>query len=265
LLNRYEQLFDTTVIFPEGNKPYSTCYSQHIKEILKKKNVNLVVHSHLGPVPIELDEMYPFAQSVFPKNIDKETDEESRKILDEFLKGKKVILWKESATKLETAVIKERKTDMDLKRISAVADMQFGKNASKALFFGDIKIVKSKKTGKIRNIYCDEQHILSMRASDGLFTLKIKGAQLLHTYFKHPKLRVTVENDAISFIKEGKSVFAKFVKDADPKLSPLDECLIVDEKDNLLSVGRCLLNRMEMTSFNYGMAVKTRESIDDVF
>ena len=265
LLNRYEQLFDTTVIFPEGNKPYSTCYTQHIKRILKKENVNIVIHSHLGPVPIELDEMYPFAQSVFPETVDKETKEVTQKIFDEFLKKQKVIHWKDGKISLEKIGSQEKNIDMDIKRVSAVADMQFGKNASKALFNGNIKIVKSKKTGKIRNIYCNEQHILSMRASDGLFTLKINGAQLLHNYFNHPKLRVTVENDAVPFIKDGKSVFAKFVKDCDPDILPLDECLIVDEKDNLLSVGRCLLNRSEMLSFNYGMAVKTRESIDDIF
>ncbi|MCK5261059.1 MAG: tRNA guanosine(15) transglycosylase TgtA, partial [Thermoplasmatales archaeon] len=107
LLDRYEQLFGTVVVFPEGNKPYSIHYSQHIKETLKKKNVNLVVHSHLGPVPIELDEMYPFAQSVFPKNIDKETDEESRKIFDEFLMGRKIILWKDVKTSLETDASEE--------------------------------------------------------------------------------------------------------------------------------------------------------------
>lgn len=260
LLNRYEQLFDTAIVFPEGNKPYSTYYSPYIKEILKKKNVNLVVHSHLGPVPIELDEMYPFAQSVFPKNIDKETDEESRKIFDEFLMGRKVILWKDGKTSLETDVSEERKIDMDFRRISAVSDMQFGKDASKALFNGKIKIVKSKKTGKIRNIYCDGNHILSMRASDGMFTLKIGGASLLHDFFKYPKLRVVVREDAVPFIKEGKSVFAKFVEDCDSALIPLDECLIVDEKDNLLAVGRCLLNKSEMLSFNYGIAVKTRET-----
>ena len=264
LLTRYKQSSDMTVIFPEGTKPYSSFYSQQIKCILKKGDVNIVVHSHMGPVPIELDEMYPFAQSVFPKNVDKETVEFSQKMFDEFVKKQKVIHWTGGKTTLDKIVIQEKSIYMDLKRISAVADMQFGKNASKALFFGDIKIVKSKKTGKIRNIYCDEQHILSMRASDGLFTLKIRGAQLLHTYFKHPKLRVIVENDAVSFIKEGKSVFAKFVNDCDQDLLPLDECLIVDKKDNLLSVGRCLLNRSEMLSFNFGMAVKTRESIDDV-
>jgi 7-cyano-7-deazaguanine tRNA-ribosyltransferase len=65
----------------------------------------------------------------------------------------------------------------------------------------------------------------------------------------------------VPFIKEGKSVFAKFVVDCDPNLRPFDECLIVDEKDNLLAAGRTLLNRDEMISFEYGMAVKTREAI----
>jgi 7-cyano-7-deazaguanine tRNA-ribosyltransferase len=263
LLKRYKQSSDTTIVFPEGRKPYTSFFSQQIMRILKKENVNVVIYSHLGPVPIELDEMYPFAQSVFPETVDKETKEVSHRIFDEFLKKQKVIYWKDGKTFLEKIGTQEKNFDMDIKRISAVADMQFGKNASKTLFNGNIKIVKSKKTGKIRNIYCNEQHILSMRASDGLFTLKINGAQLLHNYFNHPKLRVTVENDAVPFIKEGKSVFAKFVQDCDPDILPLDECLIVDEKDNLLAVGRCLLNRAEMLSFSCGIAVKTRETEDN--
>jgi len=129
------------------------------------------------------------------------------------------------------------------------------------LFKGKIDIAKSKKTHKIRNIHCDGKHVLSMRAGDGFFTLKIEGAKLLHKYFSYPNLRVIVEKDAVPFVKDGKSVFAKFVEDCDPNLRPFDECLIVDEKDNLLAVGRCILNRLEMLSFNYGMAVKSREHI----
>ncbi len=100
-----------------------------------------------------------------------------------------------------------------------------------------------------------------MRAEDGLFTLKAHGAKLLHRYFKKPKLRVVIEEDAIPFVKECKSVFAKFVVECDSELRPYDECLIVDEKDNLLAVGRILLNRDEMLSFDYGIAVKTRDAV----
>jgi 7-cyano-7-deazaguanine tRNA-ribosyltransferase len=217
-----------------------------------------LIDSHLGPVPIELDEMYPFAQSVFPDMTDKETEEEVTKMFDNFTKNKKIICWKGKATLDEMEGITKKRFDGDLQRVSAVSDMQFGKGAGKALFNGMIRIIKSKKTDKIRNIYCDGKHVLSMRASDGMFTLKMDGGKLLHKSFKYPNLRVIVEEDAIPFVKEGKSVFAKFVKDCDSKLRPLDECLIVDDKDNLIAVGRCLLNRIEMLSFNVGVAVKTR-------
>jgi len=261
LLDRYKSTSKNIVVFPENTKPYSNYYSNEIRQILRKNGkVGIIVDSSLGPAPIELDEMYPFAQSVFPEILDKETESELTKLFDVFSKNKNIICWIGNNTLKE---IKSQKNDFDLDalRVSAVSDMQFGKNTSKALFDGEIKIIKSKKTGKIRNVFCNGKHILSMRAEDGLFTLKIEGGKLLHNYFKKPKLRVIIDNDAIPFVKEGKSVFAKFVKDCDPDLRPYDECLIVDSKDNLLAVGRCLLNREEMISFNYGVAVKVREHI----
>ncbi len=264
LSDRYQTSFDTTIVFPDGEKPYSTYYYDQIKEIRRKNcETNILIDSALGPVPVELDEMYPFAQSVFPEIIDKESEEKITKIFDNFTKGKKIICWESKNTLDTLKQSKKECLDFDIVRISAVSDMQFGKNASKALFNGEIKIVKSKKTGKIRNIYCDDKHVLSMRAGDGLFTLKIEGGKLLYKYFKTPKMRVMAEEDAVPFIKDGKSVFAKFVKDCDPDLRPMDECLVVDKKDNLLAIGRCIMNRKEMLSFEYGMAVKTREHFKD--
>jgi len=263
LLNRYEPLLDTTIVLPDGNKPYSNYYYEQIKKIIKKSNnVEILINSHLGPVPIELDEMYPFAQSVFPETTDKETEEEAARIFEKFTKEREVLFWEGDKILKKLPESREKQqNDMDIRRISAIANMQFGKNASKSLLDGKIKIIKSKKTGKIRNIYCNENHILSMRAGDGMFTLKITGAKLLHRYFKYPRLRVTIAEEAVPFVKKGKSVFAKFVLDCDPKLRPYDECLVVDEKDVLIAAGRCLLNRDEMLSFKYGMAVKTRERI----
>lgn len=262
LLNRYKHLFDTTFVFKEGKKPYSSYYSKQISKLINKKNGNIVVQSFLGPVPIELDEMYPLAQSVFPKNIDNATEKELNKIFKKFLRDKELIPWEYIKKDLKSEGQIKKKNNLDCRRISAVSDMQFGKDASKALFDGKLDIIKSKKTGKIRNIYCDNKHILSMRASDGMFTLKKDGAVLLYNFYRYPKLRVVVADDAVPFIKEGKSVFAKFVKDCDSSLIPMDECLIVNEKDSLLACGRCLLNKIEMLSFKYGVAVKTRETIN---
>lgn len=262
LKERYVQLFETNIILPNGKKPYSTFYSQELNEIMEKYPSNIVVDSELGPVPIELDEMYPYAQSIFPNFVDEDTIKESKNKFNEFLRNKKIENWDEVKSKIKSKKSLKEIIDLNERRIKAVSDLQFGKEASRALFNGKIKIIKSKKTGKIRNIYCNDKHILSMRAPDGMFTLKICGAQLLHDFFEYPKLRVVVENDAIPFISEGKSVFSKFVIECDENLRPMDECLIVSKNDNLIAVGRCLLNRFEMLAFNYGTAVKTRETIE---
>jgi 7-cyano-7-deazaguanine tRNA-ribosyltransferase len=260
LINRYLSSFNTTIVFPDGDKPYSWYLSEQIKKIrAKNPHVNLLVDSHLGPVPLELDEMYPFAQSVFPEIVDKETEEEVSKIFHKFTRNKAIICWKDIRTLENLKPSIEKSQNFDLLRVSAVSDMQFGKDVGKIILKGSVSIIKSKKTGKIRNIYRDGKHILSMRASDGMFTLKIEGAKLLHNSFKFPKWRVVVDKDIAPFIKDGKSVYAKFVKECDPDLRPFDECLIVDEDDNLLAVGKCLLNRSEMLNFNFGVAVKTRE------
>jgi len=102
-----------------------------------------------------------------------------------------------------------------------------------------------------------------MRAGDGIFTLKIAGARILHDMFPAPKMRVVVNPDSAEFNRKGKSVFAAFVIDADPNIVPDDEVLIVDEKDELCAVGRTIMTRDEMLAFNNGMAVKVREGLNN--
>ena len=150
----------------------------------------------------------------------------------------------------------------DVRKAIAIADFQFGKNAGISLFDGKLKIVKSKKTGKIRNIYTNGKHIVSMRASDGFFTLKKEGGKLLHQTFPPPCLRIVIKNEAIPFVREGKNVFAKFVLNCDESLRPYDEALIVNKEDEMVAIGRCIMNNEEMRSFNKGIAAKTREGIN---
>lgn len=258
LFERYallDSLDSPTILFKEGKKPYSRYYAKEIREISTKGRANLIVSSSLGPVPMELDEMFPFSQSILPKEVDHETKEMVREIEKKFLRSYTSIKWEGENTLKK---IPSGSFDFDISKIKAVADMQFGKGAGDA--FREIKIKKSKKTGKIRNVFCNGKHVLSMRASDGFFTLKFAGGKRLHKKFHPPKLRVFVKDEAIPFIAEGKSVFCKFVMDCDDRLRPFDECLIVDKNDDLIAVGQCLLNREEMLSFERGVAVKTRES-----
>jgi 7-cyano-7-deazaguanine tRNA-ribosyltransferase len=262
IFERYKPNSKLSVIFPELKKPYSNYILEKIKKI-KSKNakVNIIIDSYLGPVPIELDEMYPFAQSVFPEQVDEETEEMNTSIFEKFTKNQNLICWKGNKTLDEIEKKQAKLYSYDIEKVKSIADMQFSKGAGKVLLSGKVEIIKSKKTKKIRNIYVNKKHILSMRASDSMFTLKTEGAKKLHKNFNYPKLRVVIDSDAVPFVKDGKSVFAKFVKDCDSNLRPMDECLIVDNDDKLIAIGRCILNREEMITFTNGIAVKNREVV----
>jgi 7-cyano-7-deazaguanine tRNA-ribosyltransferase len=253
------------VILPEGKKPYSQFYADEIKDIRHvNKDATILINSYLGIVPIELDEMYPFSQSIMPQFPDLETKSYLAEILSQFLNGRAVIFWNGRKTLDQMSPsLSNKKENSDLRRISTLVDFQFGKKVSESLLRGTIKIVKSKKTGKIRNVYCNRKHILSIRASDGMFTLKIAGGQLLQKILPFPHLRVIIDDEAVPFIKKGKSVFAKFVIDCDRELRPFEECLVVNSSDEFLAIGTSILNPMEMLSFRYGVAVKIREHIGD--
>jgi len=262
LLDRFTQMSETFIVLPEGGKPYSREYANEIEAIRQDHpQTQIVIDAGLGPVPLELDEMYPFAQSVVPIVTDKETIRHQKNMFKKFTENHEIIRWKKVKTKTVTSSMNRAEHHFDMQRVKSVADMQFGKGAGNILLNGSVKLGKSKRTGKIRTVFCNGKHILSMRAHDGLFTLKKYGGELLHASWNPPQLRVVVHDDAVPFIREGKSVFAKFVVDCDSELRPYDECLIVDRDDHFLGVGRCLLTRREMLSFKMGMAVKSREHL----
>ena len=253
------------VVLPESSKPYSKVYKDEIKRIRGSVDSTLCVESVLGPVPLELDEMYPLAQSLVPMLLSTHTAKLMKKRTDEFLKhfgfNEVVRYRKRKQTKLDDLDIKPVKRDLDILRLRAVADMQFGKGAGKALVRKDVELTKSKKTGRIRNVGHDGKHLLSLRARDGLFTLRTEGAKILHKKFKPPKLRVVVQSDTAEFNREGKNVMAKFVKDCDEGIRPGDEVLVVDEEDELVAVARAFMNKEEMLSFSEGVAARVREGV----
>lgn len=264
VFERYERPKTKVVVcFPEGRKPYSEHYRSEMKQILEFCDAHFVVQSFLGPVPIELDQTYPVAQSVFPDEMEPEAWEFLRRSMERFshgLEGEFAVIWEgeETLNFLKGMVSDKATWNPDIGRVKALADVQFGKGAGEALTNGELKIVKA-KTGKIRTVYLDGKHILSLRASDGLFTLKSDGGELLHGRFTPPRLRVKVDNETSEFNRDGKNVFAKFVLDCDPELRPLDEVLVVDQNDDLVAVGRALMTDNEMRAFKIGVAVQVRE------
>ena len=266
------------VILPPTRKPYSKFISGKLGEFYHnnvKDDIDLedsdfmVLDVPFGLVPLEIDEVYPLSQSDVPKIKDldaveflKQRIEEVSKSYEQILIHSKIVhdLKLDSYEKYENSEDIKYKKD-DIKKIKAIADYQFGVGAGDTLFNGNIKIEKSKKTGKIRHIFDGNLNIVNMRASDSYLILSKEGARRLHSKMPYPQNRVVVNKDSEPFALEGKSVFSKFVVECDENIRSNDEVLIVNEDDKLLAFGKTLLGACEIEQFTNGQAIKTRKGM----
>ncbi len=243
-----------------------------------------VVDVPFAVIPLEIDEVYPLAQNEAPIITDEDSKKFIKEELEKYMNGfDNVVISSKILDRfdmytielepgrdlsenpvrvysLEEYELDSFKIDLDdREKINCIADYQFGAGSGKALFPGEVKIVKSRKTGKIRHIYEEDVLIATLRATDSVFVLDRDGARRLHSHIDYPEKRVVVNADADPFAREGKSIFAKFVIDCDINIRSNDEVLIVNEKDELLAFGKSILCGHEIMDFNTGQAVKTRK------
>jgi len=145
-----------------------------------------------------------------------------------------------------------------LRKVRCVADYQFGKGAGEKLFPSDIVFVLSRRTGRVRLIYLDEELLATLRPTDGFLTLTVEGAERLIEVGCSKNLLVVVEDDVSPFIERGRSVFAKHVVFASEEIHPSEEVIVVNSESKVLAVGRAKLSGREMKFFERGVAVQVR-------
>ena len=146
-----------------------------------------------------------------------------------------------------------------LQKIRSIANYQFGRGVGRKLFPNEVRIVYSKRTGRIRHIYLGEKMLATLRPTDGLFSLTIAGAKRIIEHVKPQRSWVRIQEEAEPFVGKGKSVFAKHVIDADEEIRPQEEVIVVTRKGETLAVGRAVLSGKEMKTFRRGAAVRVRK------
>jgi predicted RNA-binding protein (TIGR00451 family) len=150
-----------------------------------------------------------------------------------------------------------------LQKIRSIADYQFGGSVGRRLFPSRVKIVYSKRTGRIRHVYLGERRLATLRPNNGLFSLTIAGAKRITERAKPQRLWVRIREEAAPFVAKGKSVFAKHVVDADEEIRPQEEVIVVNERGDVLAVGRAMLSGKEMKIFKKGVAVRVRRGAEE--
>ncbi|WP_181685662.1 PUA domain-containing protein [Halorhabdus salina] len=149
------------------------------------------------------------------------------------------------------------------RRLSRIAEYQFGSGAGRALFANREELTISRsKSGRPRQIHGPDGRLLTL-GLDGRFTLGYAGGQRLTAATEELRNRVVVGEESDPYVRDGRNAFAKFVTAADPAIREADEVLVVREDDTLLAVGRAELPATAMADFETGMAVAVRDGADD--
>jgi len=135
------------------------------------------------------------------------------------------------------------------------------------------------RQGRIKNVLSSSnKHLASFRLGDGGLSLNNDGAIELYSHrrrqlpegiseseifgFSGEGLAlVVVDDDAEPFIRQGRNVFHGFVTACDPWLRPNETCLIVNSKGDLLGHGISQCTPKDISTFQKGVAVKTRDGI----
>ena len=143
------------------------------------------------------------------------------------------------------------------RRLSIMVDYLFGKGVAKALPKQNLRLVYSRRSGRVKLVFHGERLLATVKPN-GAMALSLYGAEMLA---KSPKFRencVTVADETVEFVHGGRSVFCKFVTSAGRNVLPRSEVAVLDSKGNVLGVGTAVLNGRVMKQFKSGAAVKIR-------
>lgn len=147
----------------------------------------------------------------------------------------------------------------EVTQLRTIADYQFGRGAGAALFpeEADFEIQRS-ASGRPRQVATGGDRLVTLR-TDGRFTLGLAGGRSLSAALDYPKYRVVVGDESEPYVRDGKNVFNKFVRDVDPDVRGGDEVVVEHERGQVIAVGRAELDAGSMRDFESGMAVLIRE------
>jgi len=102
------------------------------------------------------------------------------------------------------------------------------------------------------------RHFATVKTS-GAIALTVYGATFLAGNKAFLRNCVYAKEDAIEFVKKGKSLFCKFVESAGEEVLPRGEVAVLDSKGQVIAVGRAVIAGRFMPEFTHGVAVKVRE------
>ncbi len=147
------------------------------------------------------------------------------------------------------------------KQFSIMLDYEFGVGTSRVLPKTGLTFIYSKRSDRLKHVVHDDKLFATVRPN-GTISPTFYGACVLIKSKAYAENSVVVEQAAVEFVKEGKSVFCKFVKKVGKHVLPSGEVAVLDPSGNVIAVGSAKMHGDFMREFKHGVAVKTRGAAD---
>jgi|SRR5271170_257179 len=146
------------------------------------------------------------------------------------------------------------------KQFSIMLDYEFGVGTSRVLPKTGLSFVYSKKSDRLKQVVHEDKLFATVRPN-GTISPTYYGATVLIKSRAYSENSVVVEQGAVEFVSEGRSVFCKFVKRVGKHVLPAGEVVVLDPAGRVIAVGSARLHGDFMRQFKHGVAVKTRGSV----
>ena len=143
-------------------------------------------------------------------------------------------------------------------KLEQTIDSLFGVGVSKHLP-KNISITFSRKTGRIREVYCDKKLLCTLRIDGGL-AITPSFAQILLKSKKFLQNCVEIDEESKPFVEEGKSVFCKHVSWAGKNIMIGSDTPVLF-RNKVIAVGKAVVNAEMMMTMKRGVAIKVRDSL----
>lgn len=142
----------------------------------------------------------------------------------------------------------------ELDLIASILAFQFSwRVAREFLRIGD-RVDVALVRGRVRYVYINGRHALTLRPTTGLFTISEPMAEIIVRAEAPPRFRVVVRGDR----EIRGSVLARDLVEMDESIRPGDEVVVVDKSDRIIGTGRARVSASMARSLEYGEIVRVR-------
>ncbi len=273
-------LGETVVLLPcSMKKPYSNSKSHQKFRKLTRSYQELIVTSPFGICPRELENTFPIqSYDTSTTGVWSEDEiEETGKLIEKYTKGKQVVAnlaggYLQSAEAylddFVNVCVDERPTSpdslynlrMELKKhqkvnrrektlheLKSIAKYQFGEG-------GEDFIPDNVKTKGMyhKRILSDGVQLALLNKDYGMYRLNLAGGEILKN--------IGINIVKIDFNLETNTVFAPGIVEADHKIIPNDEVVVVKD-DTVVGVGKAIMTGREMEECDNGIGVKIKHRL----